>query len=211
MARLQTPQGDRPPAGAERPPEEGQGLDDWFTQRLESHGIPSRFPRTSVTRMLSLAGFAVALLGLIWAFSVAGGTTSSTTTSTPTSTPKAGNGPPKTTKNTSKGKKSNSAKVSWRDVPVDVLNGFGGSGAATAQQELLTANGWQVRSTGNAGTSVQQTVVVFTPGNRPKAVAVAKKIGVGAPVPLASISGLDPSVISQVAIVLGPDLLPAYG
>jgi hypothetical protein len=42
-------------------------------------------------------------------------------------------------------------------------------------------------------------------------VAVAKKIGVGAPVPLASISGLDPSVISQVAIVLGPDLLPAYG
>jgi hypothetical protein len=214
MARPQLPQTRRPPTEDERPPNEGQGLDDWFTQRLESHGIPSRFPRTSITRLMTLVGFAVALLGLIWAFSVAGGDAGTTSpSSTPTSTPATGKNAGKTTKNTNKGgaKKTTAKAVSWRNVPVDVLNGFGGSGAATAQQTLLTANGWQVRSTGNAGATVAKTIVVYTPGNRPKAVAVAKKIGVDPPVAVASVTGLDPTVVSQVAIVLGPNLLPAYG
>jgi hypothetical protein len=209
MARLQTPQGGRAPDQSEHPPEDDQQLDEWFTQRLESHGIPVRLGRTSLTRIFSLVGFGVALLGLIWAFSVAGGKSATTANSTPTTTPGKATTGPTTGKKTGGGKKNTGGTaIDWRSIPIDVLNGFGGPGAATSQETLLTSQGWQIRSTGNAGSSASKTVVVYTPGNKAKGQVVARRLKLGAPVAIATMPDVDPASVGQVAIVLGPDLLP---
>jgi hypothetical protein len=152
-------------------------------------------------------GFGIALLGLIWAFSVAGGKSDSTASSAPTTTGKTTTGP-HSAKNTPGDKKNTGSKIDWRTIPVDVLNGFGGSGAATSQETLLTSQGWQIRSTGNAGSSVDKTVVVYTLGNKARAQVVARRLKLDAPVAIATMPDVDPNAVSQVAIVLGPDLLP---
>ena len=93
----------------------------------------------------------------------------------------------------------------WSNVPVDVLNGYGGSGAAAAAEQQLSSQGWKVAATGDAGTSTTQTVVVYAPGHRPQAAAVAKKLGLGAPVAIADATGVPSDATTGVAIVLGPN------
>lgn len=215
MARLETPQGGRERADEERPPADDQHLDEWFARRLEAQGIPSRIPRASTTRVLAVAALLAALLGLAWAFSASGSSDSTTADSTQTTgktTPStSGNGDGNASGQNGGGTgngKGTGAAVSWREIPIDVLNGFGGSGAASATQELLTSQGWQVRSTGNAGTGAASTVVVYTPGNKAKARIVARKLGLDAPVPISSEPDIPAGTVSEVGVLLGPDLLP---
>ncbi len=81
MARVETRESGERLSGDE-PPEDDGHLEDWFARRLESQGIPAKRPRSrpSNARLLAVAGLAVALLGLIWAFSSAGGGSTTTTT-----------------------------------------------------------------------------------------------------------------------------------
>jgi hypothetical protein len=97
--------------------------------------------------------------------------------------------------------------VSWRSVTVDVLNGFGGAGAAGTAADSLRAQGWKVGATGNA-TGITQTEVVYLPGHKAEAEAVSHKLGLGAPVKIGDATGVVPSSTTGVAIVLGPDGLP---
>jgi hypothetical protein len=207
MARLQTRQRSGTEEARDATPDGDQQLDEWFTKRLESRGIPVHIGRGSVTRIFSLVAFCLALVGLLWAFSVAGGSKDSSAESAPASAPGDTAPAPNSGKSTG-GQKTTGKQVDWRAIPLDILNGFGGSGAATSQETLLTSQGWQVRSTGNAGSSTQKTIVVYTPGNKAKASVVAHRLHLAAPVPIDTVPDVDPSTVSQVAIVLGPDLLP---
>jgi hypothetical protein len=92
-------------------------------------------------------------------------------------------------------------------VTVDVLNGFGGSGAAGTAADSLRSQGWKVGTTGNA-TGITKTEVVYLAGHKREAVAVARKLGLGAPIKISAATGVVPSSTNGVAIVLGPDLLP---
>ncbi len=155
--------------------------------------------------MTAVVALVFALGGLLWALSSVGPKQSATATTTqpPAQTGQGGKS------NTTGGGNSNgqTGKVSWRSVKVDVLNGFGGSGAAGTAASSLRAQGWTVGTTGNA-TGVSSTEVVYLPGHRAEAVAVSRKLGLGAPVRIADATGVVPSSTTGVAIVLGPDLLP---
>ena len=188
---------------------ESQGeehLDDWFSRRLQSQGIPSRLGAPPIARILALVGLGLALLALIWALSSVGPSSSSppvTTTAPPVTNANGGNG---NGNGGNGGQTTTPAKVSWRDVTVDVLNGFGSSGAAgTTADELRTA-GWTVGRTGNAS-GIASSEVVYLPGNRAEAAAVAKKLGLPAPIPIAQATGVAAGSTDGVAIVLGPNLL----
>ena len=197
MARVETPAGRAP---AENAPEE-EHLDEWFARRLESQGIPSRFGAPSLARVTAVVALVLALGGLLWALSSVG--PKSTTAANPPPTTSGGHS------NTTGGKTGPppTGKVSWRSVTVDVLNGFGGAGAAGTTADQLRAGGWKVGNTGNAS-GITQTEVVYLPGHKAQAVAVSHKLGLGAPVKIADATGVVPSSTSGVAIVLGPDLLP---
>jgi hypothetical protein len=197
MARVETPAGG---AQAENAPEE-EHLDEWFARRLESQGIPSRFGAPSLARVTAVVALVLALGGLLWALSSVG--PKSTTAQTPPPTTPGGHS------NTTGGNTgpAPTGKVSWRSVTVDVLNGFGGAGAAGTEADSLRAQGWKVGKTGNAS-GITQTEVVYLPGHKAEAVAVAHKLGLGAPVKIGDATGVVPSSTSGVAIVLGPDLLP---
>jgi hypothetical protein len=93
-------------------------------------------------------------------------------------------------------------------VRVDVLNGFGGAGAASETAQRLRAAGWQVGSTGDAGTGATRTTVVFAPGKRTQALVVARRLQLGTPRPISGVPGVPPGSTSGVAILLGPDLVP---
>jgi hypothetical protein len=187
-----------PPGAAER-------LDEWFTRRLEAQGIPLSGRRLPTARILAVAGLGAALLGLFWALSGAGGkTTAAPVASNPTTqptTPTTTGGGPKT--------KPATQPISWRSVKVDVLNGYGGSGAATTAATALQAAGWKVGTTGDVGTSATRTYVVYAKGHWAQARAVAAKLGLGPPIPIASASGIPPGATTGVAIVLGPSGLPS--
>jgi hypothetical protein len=199
MARVETPPGRAP---AQNEPEE-EHLDEWFARRLESQGIPSRFGAPSLSRMTAVVALVLALGGLLWALSSVGPKTSATNTQT-TNPPAQGDGHTTTGGDTTP---FHTGKASWRSVTVDVLNGFGGSGAAGTAAAALSAQGWKVGKTGNA-TGITKTEVVYLPGHKPQAIAVARKLGLGAPVKIADATGVVPSSTTGVAIVLGPDLLP---
>jgi LytR cell envelope-related transcriptional attenuator len=209
MSRLETPRSGRLHRDAEPPEARDPQLDEWFTRRLESQGIPARVSRVRVARLLAVSGLCIALLGLSWAFSGAGSSHSSTPAA-PTKA-KTGRSTSFSTQHSQQGGGGKqSGKLTWKDIPIDVLNGFGGSGAASATQELLQSRGWHVRSTGNAATTtVQHTVVVYTPGNLKKARIVARKLGLGPPEPISSEPAVSPSQTGGVAVLLGSDLLPA--
>jgi hypothetical protein len=200
MARVETPQGT--PA-AENPPGD-EHLDEWFTRRLESQGIPSRLGAPPLSRIAAVIGLALAALGLLWALSSVG---PKTTTVTPP--PSSGHGG-----TTSTGGNGNAGhptgKITWRKVTVDVLNGYGGAGAAGTAATTLRASGWKVGTTGNA-TGIAKTEVVFLAGFKKEALAVANRLNLGAPVKIGNATGVVPSSITTggVAIVLGPDGLPA--
>jgi len=199
MARVETP-----PSRAQAPNEpEEEHLDEWFARRLESQGIPSRFGAPSLSRVTAVVSLVLALGGLLWALSSVGPKTSASDTQT-NNPPAQGGGHTTGTGDTTP---FQTGKASWRSVTVDVLNGFGGSGAAGTAATALRAQGWKVGKTGNA-TGVTKTEVVYLPGHKPQAIAVARKLGLGAPVKIADATGVVPSSTTGVAIVLGPDLLP---
>ncbi len=206
MARVETRS--RPIEAEENTGEEH--LDDWFARRLESQGIPSRLGAPSTARILAVAGLALALLAFLWALSSVGSshTTSSVTTPPATTSPdNAGNNGGGGGGGGGGG--NGSAKhstVAWNTVTVDVLNGFGGSGAAASNAAVLRAAGWTVGTTSNAS-GITKTEVVYLPGHDAQAKAVSKKLGLGQPVPIAQATGVPSDATSGVAIVLGPDQL----
>ena len=178
-------------------------LDDWFARRLQSQGIPSRLGAPSTARILAVVGLAFAVLAFLWALSSVGpsptttpATTSSVTTPPTTNTNGGGGGGGNAKHNT----------VAWNTVTVDVLNGFGGSGAAASNAAVLRAAGWTVGTTGNAS-GITKTEVVYLPGHESQAKAVSKKLGLGQPVPIAQATGVPTDATTGVAVVLGADQL----
>ena len=174
---------------------------------LQSQGIPSRLGAPSTARILAVVGLALALLAFLWALSSVGSShsTSSATTSVVTTSPNTnanggggggggGNGNAK------------HGTVAWNTVTVDVLNGFGGSGAAASNAAVLRAAGWTVGTTNNAS-GITKTEVVYLPGHESQAKAVSKKLGLGQPVPIAQATGVPADATTGVAIVLGSDQL----
>src|SRR5262249_37998463 len=141
MARLETR--NRPASQTEDTGEEH--LDDWFARRLDRQGIPRRPGAPPMSRVLAVGGLAFALLAFLGALSVVGPhKSSSASTTNPPTTSSGGNG----------GGGSSTAfktgKTAWKTVTVDVLNGFGGSGAAASAESELQAKGWKTGATGNA-------------------------------------------------------------
>jgi hypothetical protein len=204
MARVETRS--RPIEADENTGEEH--LDDWFARRLQSQGIPSRLGAPSTARILAVVGLAFALLAFLWALSSVGpspatspATTSVITTSPNTNANGGGGGG-------GGGANAKHTTVAWNTVTVDVLNGFGGSGAAASNAAVLRAAGWTVGNTSNA-TGITKTEVVYLPGHQAQAKAVSKKLGLGQPVPIAQATGVPADATSGVAIVLGPDQLTA--
>jgi hypothetical protein len=202
MARIETR--DRP--ASETDADGDEHLDDRFARRLQSQGIPSRLGGTPTSRMLAVGGLVLALLAFLWALSSVGSHSSSsspTTVTTPVTTPTppanggGGNGG---------GSNKPHGKLAWNNVTVDVLNGFGGSGAAASAASELSQNGWTVGVTGNA-TGIDSTEVVYLPGHRKAAVIVAKKLGLGTPIAIAQATGVPADATKGVAVVLGPDEL----
>jgi hypothetical protein len=204
MARVETRS--RPIEAEENTGEEH--LDDWFARRLQSQGIPSRLGAPSTARILAVVGLALALLAFLWALSSVGSSHSTTPVTTPpvTTSPNNGGGGGG---GGGGGDGNGSAKhspVAWNTVTVDVLNGFGGNGAAASNAAVLRAAGWTIGNTSNAS-GITKTEVVYLPGHQAQAKAVSKKLGVGKPVPIAQATGVPANATSGVAIVLGPDQL----
>jgi len=186
--------------------ESERDLDEWFVRRLEDRGIPVRPKRPPTNRVLAVASIAVATLALLWAFSAGGSHSSSTTSPDTTPTTNPSTTPTNPTGNTTGGKTGGKKTVIvWSNVPVDVLNGYGGAGAAAAAEQQLSSEGWKVASTGDAGTATAETIVVYAPGHKPQAAAVAKRLGLGAPVAIADATGVPSDATTGVAIVLGPN------
>ena len=165
-------------------------LDDWFTRRLQSQGIPSRLGGTPTSRMLAVGGLALALLAFLWALSSVG--------SAPPANGGGGGG--------NGGSSKQHSTMTWKSVTIDVLNGFGGQGAAASAATQLSQKGWKVGVTGNAS-GISSTEVVYLPGHRKEALIVAKKLGLGTPVAIAQATGVPADATKGVAIVLGPDQL----
>jgi len=192
MARVETPQGT---SASENPPAD-EHLDEWFTRRLASQGIPSRLGAPPLSRIAAVVGLALAALGLLWALSSVG-----PKAATVTPPPATGHGG---TTSTGGGDTTGkfTGKVTWRTVTVDVLNGYGGSGAAGTAATKLRDAGWKVGTTGNA-TGITKTEVVYLPGFKRAALAVANKLKLGAPVKIGDATGVVPSSTTGVALVLG--------
>jgi hypothetical protein len=205
MARVETR--NRPIEAEENTGEEH--LDDWFARRLQSQGIPSRLGAPSTARILAVVGLALALLAFLWALSSVGSSHStSSVTTTPPATTSANNAGNNGGGGGGGGGNGNAkhGTVVWNTVTVDVLNGFGGSGAAASNAAVLRAAGWTVGTTGNAS-GITKTEVVYLPGHRSQAKAVSKKLGLGQPVPIAQATGVPTDATTGVAVVLGSDQL----
>lgn len=198
MARLETR--DRPADGTE--PEGEEHLDDWFARRLQSQGIPSRLGGTPTSRMLAIGGLVLALLAFLWALSSVG-SHSSASSSAPPTTQATTPAPPA---NGGGGAAKQKGPLTWKTVTVDVLNGFGGQGAAASAATQLSQKGWTVGVTGNA-TGITSTEIVYLPGHRKAARIVSKRLGLGPPVAIADATGVPADATKGVAIVLGPDEL----
>lgn len=91
-------------------------------------------------------------------------------------------------------------EVRQRLDPVVVLNGSGFEGQAAAVADRLTAVGFTVEQTGNAGGAFSSTVVRHAPGSEATASRLARHIAGGAPLDVDD--GLPPGA---VVVVLGSD------
>ena len=186
--------------------DEGDHLDDWFTRRLESHGISARGGKSAIPRVLVLIGLAIALLGMFWALSAVQNATKSSSPPATTSQ-QSGNGNPSS--NSNGGTSTAPTLAAWQKIPVDVLNGFGGPNAASQAAAQLRTAGFKVASTGNGGTQTAYTVVVFTAGHRSDAHTIAKRLHKGV-VPVAAATGVPATAVTDgVAVVVGPNGLPS--
>jgi hypothetical protein len=192
--------------------DQGDQLDDWFERRLESRGIPATGGRRyGIPRILTLIGLVIALLGMFWALSAVGnGTTTSGSPSASANTQNtSGNG---SSTGSSSGTNTTTAKAPWQNVTVDVLNGYGGANAAGTAAATLTSKGFKVGVTGNGGTKIKSTLVVFAAGHRAQAKLIAKQLKLAGALPLALAvnHGVPPNAVKDgVAIVLGPNGLPS--
>jgi hypothetical protein len=184
------------------PPRGDEGLDDWFARRLEAQGIRAGRRRVPVARVLALAALVGTLGAFGWILNSASGGSKAATTAPPRSQPT----PPTT--GTGTGGKTKAKKPLWQRTPLTVLNGFGGANAAGAAKAQLVKAGWHVVGIADAGTGTQQTIVVYVQGKLRVAKIVAKRLGLPAPVPITQAPGVVPTQTDNVAIVLGPDLLP---
>ncbi len=207
MAELRTPggrTGGEPPFD---PPRGDEGLDDWFARRLEAQGIRARRPRIPAARVGAVVALVAALFIFGWVLQSASGGSSATTTTPPThhnpatsqgTTPPGGTGtvPVK------------HAKAQWKQIPLTVLNGFGGANAAATAQTQLRQAGWHVVSIGDASHDTTSTIVVYVPGKLSQAKVVASRLGLPPPVPIAQAAGVLPTQTDGVAVVLGSNLLP---
>jgi hypothetical protein len=204
MGEVSTTGGAHGPEGPELDPPRGdEGLDDWFARRLQAQGIVASRTGFPTARILAVGFLVIALLVLGWVLSGIGSSGSTTAASTPSTTGHTTTGGPPAT---GPGKK----RVAWRTIPLTVLNGYGGAGAATTAETQLRTAGWKVTGVANAGTtSVTATAVVFVPGQKALAVIVARRLHLPPPVKLADVAGLQPASIDGVAIVLGPNGLPS--
>jgi hypothetical protein len=213
MARIETrdedPQVPPAPVG---PPRGDEGLDDWFTRRLEAQGIAARGNGFPTARVLSVVALIVAVIALLWVIHSASGSSS---TNSPSSNPTTNSQPQGSTGSTGPASTGSTGgggpAYSWSDVKVTIINGNGTSGAAGAAQTELNHAGWNVVATTNSvdGTTVDKTEVVYPPGKQGPATAVANKLGLTA-VPAADAGSAIPSV-DTVAIVLGPEPLTTTG
>jgi LytR cell envelope-related transcriptional attenuator len=204
MAELRTgggPTGNEPPFD---PPRGDEGLDDWFARRLEAQGISAGRRRIPVARVLAVLALVATLATFGWILNgVTSGSTSTTTktTSSQSTTPTSGT---TTTSTTHKAK-----KPAWQRIPLTILNGFGGANAAGTVKLQLQRAGWHVLAAADAAQpTTTATIVVYVPGKLSSAKIVARRLGLGAPVPIASASGVLSTQTDGVAIVLGPNLLP---
>jgi hypothetical protein len=182
-------------------------LDDWFARRLEAQGIRARRPRIPAARVGAVVALVAALFIFGWVLQSASGGSSATTTTPPThhnpatsqgTTPPGGTGtvPVK------------HAKAQWKQIPLTVLNGFGGANAAATAQTQLRQAGWHVVSIGDASHDTTSTIVVYVPGKLSQAKVVASRLGLPPPVPIAQAAGVLPTQTDGVAVVLGSNLLP---
>jgi len=189
------------------PPRGDEGLDDWFARRLEAQGISAGRRRIPIARVLAVAALVATLAAFGWILNGAssGSKTSSSTTTPPPKSQPTGQTGGTGTSGTTGGK---TKKPPWQKIPITVLNGFGGSNAAGTAKVQLQRAGWKVVSVADAGTATVQTIVVFVPGKLALARIVAKRLGLPAPVPIDQASGVVPTQTDNVAIVLGPNLLP---
>lgn len=208
MAELRTPggrTGGEPPFD---PPRGDEGLDDWFARRLEAQGIRARRPRIPAARVAAVVALVAALFIFGWVLEGASGGSSATTTTTPpthhTPTTATGTTPPGGTGTVP----AKHATAQWKQIPLTVLNGFGGTNAASTAQTQLRAAGWHVVSIGDASPVTQSTIVVYVPGKLAQAKVVAKRLGLPPPVPIGQAQGVLPTQTDSVAIVLGSNLLP---
>jgi hypothetical protein len=204
MAELRTGGGPTEGEPPFDPPRGDEGLDDWFARRLESQGISAGRRRIPIARVLAVAALVATLAALGWILNGASSGSSSTTTTPPKSqpTPPAGG-----TGTTGTGTKK-TKKPLWQRTPLTVLNGFGGANAAGNAKSQLAKAGWNVVGIGDAGTATTQTIVVYVQGKLAVARIVAKRLGLPAPVPIAQALGVVPTQTDNVAVVLGPNLLP---
>lgn len=209
MAELRTGGGQ---AGGEPPfdpPRGDEGLDDWFARRLEAQGIDPGRRGIPVARILALAALVGTLGAFGWILNGATSPSNTSSTSPPTSQTHTGTG---TGTGTTGGGTKTSGKAKkplWQKIPLTILNGFdpAQSAAGTAKTQLARA-GWKVIGVADAGTSTTQTIVVYVPGKLAWAKVVAKRLGLPAPVPIAQAPGVLATQTDNVAIVLGPNLLP---
>ena len=187
------------------PPRGDEGLDDWFARRLEAQGISAGRRRIPVARILALAALVGTLAVFGWILNSASSGSSASTITPPKShaTP-----PPAGTGTTGSGTTKKSKKPLWQRTPLTVLNGFGGANAAGNAKAQLERAGWNVVSVADAGTSTSQTIVVYVQGKLAIAKIVAKRLGLPAPVPIASAPGVVATQTDNVAVVLGQNLLP---
>jgi hypothetical protein len=212
MARIETRDEDPeiPPAPV-GPPRGDEGLDDWFTRRLEAQGIAARGNGFPTARVLSVIALIVAVGALLWVIHSASGSSTNASLSNPTTTPQT-QGSTGSTGPTSTGTTGGGPAYQWSDVRVTVINGNGQSGLAGETQTALNAANWNVVATTNSvgGATVDTTEVVYPPGKKGPATAVANKLGLPA-VALADAGPAIPPDLQTVAIVLGPTALPTTG
>jgi LytR cell envelope-related transcriptional attenuator len=159
-------------------------------------------------RVFAVGALALAVGTLLWVLSGIGGSTrsSSATSSAVSSHPSSSQ--PSSSGTTGKAK----APIDWKTIRVAVINGYSptGTSAADVQAQLKSA-GWLIAGIGETSSfGNPATYVTYPPGKLEAAKVVAQRLHLGAPVPLSQAAGVNPAV-KNVAVVLGPDLLPTAG
>jgi LytR cell envelope-related transcriptional attenuator len=160
--------------------------------------------------VLAVGALAVAVGLLLWVLTGIGKTPSSASTNTRTGGQTTA--PPTQATSTGETPPAKHTKIPWRTIPLEIFNGYSPTvpAAATAQAQLQ-AIGWTITDiTNTSPQTTTATYVVYPPGKLAAAKVVAHRLHIKQVVPLARATGV-PTTLASVAIVLGPDGLPAAG